>query len=222
MSSGFSSAVRTVDISKLSSFNEPVAAAAFFTIGEHDVAVESAEVHNYGHGDTLVVNWSSPAGTTIKQFITLYYDDEKTGKRAISSKYAAFAKAFASEVELRTKFFYKEAMADTLILGALKGLKAKVKIVKGRKGYEIATLPTGLFVVQDVVTGKQLMNDEFGSMSDANEAAKAVGLKRAFNEVGLVIPIKEELEKNEQSVRSALSSKPETPVASTLQRISML
>jgi hypothetical protein len=222
--SGFQTAKKSISYQgvDVSAFNEPVSNSKFFEVGKHDVVVASAETHNYGHGDTLVVTWTNSQDATIKQFVNLFYTDKQSGKTSFSSKYLRFAAAFTQDINFRLDFFTKTALDSTAYFDALKGLKASIVIAPGKKGYSISGDNLGGYFLVDVASQQKLLPQAFPSMKEANDEAKNSGFKRAFNEVVEVHPLATEVEKNEQSLRLASQAKVSAPVAATLYRTNLL
>jgi hypothetical protein len=225
MSTGFQSAKKSISLAgiNLTAFNEPISNSKFFGVGNHPVKIDNIEVKDYGYGDNIVVTYINNEGATIKQFITLAFTDRETQQKSLSKGYILFTRVFTKDVGLRSEFFLQEALADTSKFNALKGLKANITVSPGKKGYDIVSEPTsGGHIVVDVADKGKLIDTIFTTITEANNAAKDLGLKRAFNEVTSVKANDEEVLENEKSLRAALEASETPQAAATLRQNSML
>lgn len=81
----------------------------------------------------------------------------------------------------------REALAKFRELGAagesalemLTGMRLQITLGRN-KGFEVKSLPTGMFAAFDVETKEQLTEEEFEELKDAQTAAEALGYKRAY------------------------------------------
>lgn len=204
---GFGGSIENVE----SALNEGVG-GAYFDVGTHkDVLIESLEPLMSKAGNPYIqFNLQADNGASIRYRVML----TKTGGNGFHFTYNQLGSAVCPDPQLRMKAFGRVFRADPSKLEALRGARVTIEVAQGKEGYTIQKDALDNHVVIDVETKaapEDLEGQVFSSYTEAKEAAEALSLKRAYNEVKRVSKASPEfVTTNEQTiseiVRAAESS----------------
>jgi len=186
-------------------FNTPVSGGAYMGIGEHsDVFIEGVERDVSQKGNPYIkVIWSDDEGRNHNDFVMLYGKTKEGGQGFHFAIRRLFSGLIADET-LRLAYFNK-LVNDPSGEGfdSLRGLRASLKIGQGRSGYTVKETPTGGYVIYDVEDKENVVEDVYETYTDAVDAAKEMGLKRAYPEVKAIkLPSEEYVNANEAAASS--------------------
>lgn len=177
---GFGGLVDNVE----SALNEGVGGAYFDPGFYKDVFIESLEPKMSQAGNPMIsVTLKDDRGTSIRHRVMLSAGKEGKG---FHFTYNQFAAAVCPEPQLRMKLFGRLFRENPALMDCLRGARLSMDVGQGRQGYTIQKDALDNHIVVDVQTKKapeDLEGQVFTSYSEAKEAAEALSLQRAHNEV---------------------------------------
>lgn len=176
----FGGAIENVE----SALNEGVGGQYFDPGFYKDVFIESLEPKISQAGNAMVnITLKDDRGASIRYRVML--SPGKDGK-GFHFTYNQFAAAVCPEPQIRMKVFGRLFREDPSLLDCLRGARLSMDVVVGKEGYTIQKDALDNHIVVDMETKKapkDLAGQVFTSYSEAKEAAEALSLKRAYNEV---------------------------------------
>lgn len=199
-------------------FNDTVSGSQYLGRGKHsNVYIEGIEAVEQetvnGKVPALKIVWSNDDKQSIRQTVYILGKKDDKGTQQLNFGYKNLLSGLISDKALRGQF-HALSMDNPGHFASFAGMRADIEIREGYKGYSIKEADTGGMFLYDVKEKKQIGTEFYASFKEAAEAAKGMGLKRAYDEVSFVsAPSDDEYKvRNDATVRSFVETKVKSSV----------